>query len=32
MVPEHYWEDGTCKCNAPEHRKMIKIAVTVTAI
>ncbi len=24
MVPEHYREDGTCKCNDPEHREMMK--------
>ena len=23
MVPEHYREDGTCKCNDPEYRKMM---------
>lgn len=23
MSPEHYREDGTCKCNDPEHRKMM---------
>jgi len=23
MVPEHYREDGSCKCNDPEHRKMM---------
>jgi hypothetical protein len=22
MVPEHYREDGTCKCNDPEHKEM----------
>jgi len=22
--PEHYRADGTCKCNDPEHRKMMK--------
>ena len=21
MVPEHFREDGSCKCNDPEHRK-----------
>ena len=24
MIPEHYREDGSCKCNDPEHRKMMK--------
>lgn len=24
MVAEHYREDGSCKCNDPEHRKMMK--------
>ena len=23
MVPEHYRQDETCKCNDPEHRKMM---------
>ena len=23
MVPEHYREDGTCKCDDPEHRRMM---------
>jgi hypothetical protein len=23
MVPGHYRQDGTCKCNDPEHRKMM---------
>lgn len=23
LSPEHYREDGTCKCNDPEHRKMM---------
>ena len=23
MMPEHYRQDGTCKCNDPEHRKMM---------
>jgi hypothetical protein len=23
MVPEHYREDGSCKCNDPEHRAMM---------
>lgn len=23
MVPEHYRDDGTCKCNDPTHRKMM---------
>ena len=23
MVPEHYREDGSCKCDDPEHRKMM---------
>ena len=22
--PEHYREDGTCKCNDPEHRKLMR--------
>lgn len=21
LVPDHYREDGTCKCDDPEHRK-----------
>jgi len=24
MVPEHYREDGSCKCDDPEHRRMMK--------
>lgn len=24
MVSEHYRDDGTCKCDDPEHRKMMK--------
>jgi hypothetical protein len=23
MAAEHYREDGTCKCNDPEHRKTV---------
>ena len=23
LVPEHYREDGSCKCNDSEHRKMM---------
>lgn len=23
MVADHYREDGTCKCNDPEYRKMM---------
>jgi len=23
MGPSHYREDGTCKCNDPEHQKMM---------
>ncbi len=26
MMPEHYREDGTCKCNDPEHRKNVMYA------
>jgi len=24
MVPEHYREDGTCKCDDAEHRKEMR--------
>lgn len=23
LVPDHYREDGTCKCDDPEHRAMM---------
>ncbi len=23
MISEHYREDGSCKCNDPDHRKMM---------
>lgn len=23
MVPDHYREDGTCKCNDPEYREKV---------
>jgi len=23
LVPEHYRADGSCRCNDPEHRKMM---------
>lgn len=25
MVPEHYRDDGTCKCDDPEHRQEVMI-------
>lgn len=24
LVPEHYRDDGSCRCNDPEHREMMK--------
>jgi hypothetical protein len=24
MIPDHYREDGSCKCNDPEHQKMMR--------
>ena len=24
MVPEHYRDDGSCRCDDPEHKEMVK--------